>query len=352
MASSSHDQHLPIITDPRQLARILHVDATSLLAVHDVYPVRVSSYYLELLQRHGEPLWKQVIPDMAELEDMEGVPDPLNEEHLSPVPGLVHKYPGQALFLVSDQCATYCRFCTRKRNVGKAAMHIDDDTIDAGIAYLRENASIHDVLLSGGDPLMLSDQRLESILIALRRIPSIDIIRIGTRIPCTLPIRVTRRLAAMLKKYHPLYINTHFNHPAEITAEAALACQYLADAGIPLGCQTVLLRGVNDQPDILKQLFLRLLKIRVKPYYLFQMDLTRGTSHFRTDIDTGQAIMHALTGIVSGMALPTYALDAPGGGGKIPLTPNYISKQGCTIAFTPPLGGPTCAYPNKTCLCR
>ena len=333
------------VSDPEQLAHILGIPQESLAAVHHTYPLRISSYYLELIKQYGAPLWRQMIPDIKELEDTSGFVDPLNEENLSPVPGLVHKYPGQALFLVSDQCACYCRFCTRKRKVGKAEMSINKETIDAGINYLKKNPSIYDVLLSGGDPFMLTDQCLENLLASLRRIPSIAIIRIGTRIPCTFPFRVTKRFAAMLKKYHPLYINTHFNHPAEVTPEAALACQYLADAGIPLACQTVLLRGINDSPELLKQLFLRLLKIRVRPYYLFQMDLTRGTSHFRTDIDTGQSIMHTLIGDIPGMALPTYALDAPGGGGKIPLTPNFIEKRDNHIEFTPPLGK-TCSYPT------
>jgi len=334
------------ITTPEQLARALDLPVEPLKAVHAVYPLRVSAYYLDLIKKTGLPLWKQAVPDLRELNDDDGMIDPLAEENLSPVPCLVHKYPDRALFLVAGECATYCRFCTRKRKVGKPEMVIDDATIAAGLDYLRRTPAISDILVSGGDPLMLSLTRLEHILKAPPAIPSIVTIRIGTRIPCTLPMRVTAELAAMLKQYHPLYINTHFNHPAEITAEAAQACTRLADAGIPLGCQTVLLRGVNDSPEIIRELLYRLIQIRVKPYYLFQADLTKGTSHFRTTIDTGLDIMRQLIGHVSGMAVPTYALDAPGGGGKIPLTPDYILRMDNSLDFVT-YRGDSCTYPNR-----
>lgn len=330
---------------PEQLAEHLGLPVEPLSAVHAVYPLRISRYYLDLIRQVGPPLWKQAVPDLQELDDPDGQEDPLAEENLSPVPGLVHKYADRALFLVSNECAMYCRFCTRKRKVGKPGMAIDDETIAAGIDYLRRTPAICDVLLSGGDPLMLADHRLEAILRELRTIPSIVTIRIGTRIPCTLPARVTPALAAMLKQFHPLYINTHFNHPAEITPEAEDACALLADAGIPLGCQTVLLRGVNDDAEILRQLLYGLLRIRVRPYALYQADLTRGTGHFRTTVDTGQAIMRQLIGHLSGMAVPTYALDAPGGGGKIPLTPNYLDSLGRSLDFRTYTGAP-CSYPN------
>ena len=333
------------ITTPEALAQALDIPVEPLRAVHAVYPLRISSYYLNLIRQHGLPLWKQAVPDLLELSDDVGLTDPLNEENLSPVPCLVHKYPDRALLLVSNQCAMYCRFCTRKRKVGKPEMIVDDEAIAAGLDYLKRTPTISDILVSGGDPLMLSVARLERILKALRTIPSIATIRIGTRVPCTLPSRVTPRLAAMLKKYHPLFINTHFNHPAEITPEAAQACGYLADAGIPLGCQTVLLRGVNDDPDIIRELLYRLIRIRVKPYYLFQADQTKGTSHFRTTVDTGFAIMRQLIGHVSGMAIPTFALDAPGGGGKIPLTPNYVTSIGPSLDFMS-YTGQSCSYPN------
>ncbi len=328
------------------MAEELDLPVEPLRAVHAVYPLRVSRYYLDLIRRIGPSLWKQAVPDLQELDDPAGLDDPLDEENLSPVAGLVHKYPDRALFLVSNECAMYCRFCTRKRKVGKPGMVIDDRTIAAGLDYLRRTPAICDVLLSGGDPLMLADSRLETILRELRTIPSIVTIRIGSRIPCTLPSRVTQELAAMLRQFHPLYLNTHFNHPAEITPEAERACALLADAGIPLGCQTVLLRGVNDDAQTMRQLLYALLRIRVRPYALYQADLTRGTGHFRTTVDTGQAIMRQLIGHLSGMAVPTYALDAPGGGGKIPLTPGYVDSVGRTLDFRTYTGA-ACSYPNE-----
>ncbi|MGD9948972.1 MAG: KamA family radical SAM protein [Desulfobulbus sp.] len=322
------------------------VEQAALEQIARIYPMRISLYYLDLIEAPGDPIWRQAVPDPLELIDPQGLEDPLDEENLSPVPNLVHKYPDRALFLISSECSVYCRFCTRKRKVGRAEMRITEDTISAGLEYLRETPAINDVLLSGGDPLMLSDQRLEDILTRLRSIKSVKTIRIGTRVPCTLPSRVTQDLAQMLARFHPLYINTHFNHPRELTPQAHQACGLLANAGIPLGCQTVLLRGVNDSTKTLAELFRGLLKMRVKPYYLFQIDQTRGTSHFRTTIDTGLAIMSGLIGHISGMAVPTYALDAPGGGGKIPLTPKYISACGEDLEFTTYKGSP-CSYPNR-----
>lgn len=334
------------ITSPRKLAEQLGINSRELEQVAARYPLRINPYYLELIKESGVPLYRQAVPDLRELHDREGLIDPLDEENLSPVPNLVHKYPDRALFLVSRECAMYCRFCTRKRKVGKKAMVINDRTIAAGLEYLKKTPEIREVLLSGGDPLLLTDQKLDQLLGAVRAIPSLEVIRIGTRIPCTLPMRITPELTSILKKYHPLYINTHFNHPAEITKEAAIACTRLADAGIPLGCQTVLLRGINDEAPIMAELFRKLLAIRVKPYYLFQADLTRGTGHFRTRIETGLALMRELIGHVSGMAVPTFALDAPGGGGKIPLTPDYIQHLSETLEFTT-YRGLNCSYPNR-----
>lgn len=333
------------LTSPEKLARILDCDPAEAAAVNSRYPLRISPYYLELIKRVGEPLYRQAVPDIRELEDPQGMADPLAEESLSPVPNLVHRYPDRALFLVSSQCAMYCRFCTRKRKVGKASMRVSEETLAAGLEYLRNTSQIREVLISGGDPLLLSDQHIDKILRRLREIRHIKVIRIGTRTPCTLPMRITPELVNMLKKYHPLYINTHFNHPAEITRQAEQACSLLADAGIPLGCQTVLLKGVNDSLPVIRELFYRLLEVRVRPYYLMQADLTEGTAHFRTDIKTGLAIMRGLIGTVSGMALPTYILDAPGGKGKIPLTPNYIlSHQEDKLEFKNYQGIP-CSYP-------
>ncbi len=333
------------VTRPEQLSDIPGIDIAQIKKVHEKFPLRISFYYAELMRKHGQPLQKQAIPDPLELRDPDGMVDPLDEENLSPVPNLVHKYPDRALFLVSNECSMYCRFCTRKRKVGTSSMVINDHTICQGLDYLRRTPAIKDVLISGGDPLMLPDHKLEDIIKNVRAIPSVISIRIGTRIPCTMPARITPKLAAMLKKHHPLYINTHFNHPAELTPEAMQACTLLADAGIPLGCQTVLLRGVNDSAEIIRELMYGLIRMRVKPYYLFQADLTQGTAHFRTKVEKGIAIMRELIGSVSGMAVPTYALDAPGGGGKIPITPDYIQNIGDTFDFTT-YQGRKCSYPN------
>jgi len=333
------------IVHPGELPIQFEFDSSDLERVTNEYPMRINPYYLGLIRRVGDPIWRQAIPDKQELQDAVCQEDPLNEENLSPVPNLVHKYPDRALLLVASQCAVYCRFCTRKRKVGTKRMVVSRDTIKAGLEYLRRTPDIRDVLVSGGDPLLLADEQLQWILESLRRIPSIEVIRIGSRVPCTLPMRVTKKLAALLKRYHPLYLNTHFNHPAEITPEAALACSRLADAGIPLGCQTVLLRGVNDTPEVIKTLMRKLLRIRVKPYYLFQTDLTKGTNHFRTSIEKGQTIMRSLIGHLSGLAVPTYAVDAPGGGGKIPLTPNYVLRYGPQLIFNN-YCGTTCTYGN------
>jgi lysine 2,3-aminomutase len=313
----------------------------SIARAASLYPMRINPYYMGLIQKKDDPIWKQAVPSIDELQDEVCFDDPLNEENLSPVPNLIHKYPDRVLFLVSSQCAMYCRFCTRKRKVGTQRMVISKETVAAGIDYIGSHPEIRDVLISGGDPLLLADERLDEILTAVRAISSVEIIRIGTRVPCTLPMRVTVRLAKLLKKFHPLYINTHFNHPAEITPQSAKACGRLADAGIPLSCQTVLLRGINDDPHIMRELMHRLLRIRVRPYYLFQADMTRGTNHFRTSIATGKEIMRSLIGYTSGLAVPTYALDAPGGGGKIPLLPDYITDDGDRLVFT--------NYQGKTC---
>ncbi len=293
----------------------MNCDTNALRAIIANFPMRINPYFLNLIQSPGDPIWKQVIPDSAEIHDHVCSEDPLGEDFLSPVPNLVHKYPDRVLLLVTNQCAMYCRFCTRKRKVGTEKMVITDKTLEAGYKYLRQHPSIREVLISGGDPLLLPDDKIESILSNLRKIETIEVIQIGTRIPSVLPMRITENLISILKGLHPLYINTHFNHPFEITEESSLACNRLADAGIPLGCQTVLLRGVNDDRGTLKELFLNLLKIRVKPYYLFQADLTKGTNHFRTKTHEGIDIMRNLYGHISGMAIPTLALDGPGGKG-------------------------------------
>jgi len=242
----------------------------------------------------------------------------------SPVPNLVHRYPDRVLLMVTTQCPIYCRFCTRKRLIGQPG-YVTKQTIQQGIDYIAQHTEVRDVILSGGDPLLLSDDYLEWVLKSLRAIPHLELIRIGSRVPGSLPQRITKKLCRMLKRYHPLYMNLHFNHPDEITPESKKACERLADAGIPLGSQTVLLKGVNDDPETMKTLMQKLLSIRVKPYYLYQADITKATDHFRTSVETGLNIMRHLRGFTSGMAVPHYVIDAPGGGGKIAvLPPDYV----------------------------
>jgi len=300
-------------------------DAEEIDEVRAVYPMRIPRYYYNLIREKGDPIWMQSVPTAQELHDEDAPEDPLNEDEDSPVPRLTHRYPDRVLLLITDRCPMYCRFCTRKRMVGRAS-DITEKTIAAGIQYIRKHTEIRDVLLSGGDPLMVSDQKLEFIISSLRAIPHVEIIRIGTKFPCVLPSRITDDLCNMLKKYHPIYLNTHFNHPREITPQAKEACERLANAGIPVGCQTVLLRGVNDDPEIMKELMHKLLLMRVRPYYLYQADLTRGTNHFRTRVEVGLQMIQALRGHTTGFASPQFVIDAPGGGGKIPLMPEYVVR--------------------------
>ncbi|MBN2104456.1 KamA family radical SAM protein [bacterium] len=311
------------IRSARELSLPLNNISDRLKSVTDVYPMQINPYFLKLCNQKGAALKRQVIPDIRELDDTVGWTDPLAEDRDSPVQNLTRRYPDRVLFLVSNVCGVYCRFCTRKRKIGHWRP-IKDKTIDCGVRYIREHPEIKDVLLSGGDPLLLDNDRLAWILDKIRNIPHVDIIRLGSRAPGVLPQRITPSLVRMLKKYTPLYLNLHFNHPDEITEEVKLACRRLANAGIPMGSQTVLLRGINDRVDILRRLFRELLKIRIRPYYLLQADLTRGTDHFRTRIETGLEIMKQLRGYISGMAVPHYVIDLPGGGGKVPLIPNHV----------------------------
>jgi len=314
------------ITKAVELVGRLSVEPMEVQKVISRYPMRINPYYLSLIREPADPIWLQAVPDIRELRDEDGLEDPLMEERQSPVPNLTHRYPDRVLFLVSNQCAMYCRFCTRKRKVGRA-FKVTEETIALGIEYIERHKEVRDVLLSGGDPFLLSDRSIERILSSLRRIKHVEIIRIGTRVPCTLPQRITVRLANMLKRYHPLYMSTHFNHPDEITTEASKACARLADVGIPLGCQTVLLRGVNDEPGVMKRLMQGLLRIRVRPYYLYQADLAQGTQHFRTPVDKGLEIIDSLRGYTSGFCVPHFVVDLPDGGGKIPLLPNYLLER-------------------------
>jgi len=290
------------------------------------FQARINPYYLSLIRYPGDPIWLQCVPDETELNDIDAPEDPLGEDSMSPVPNITHRYPDRVLFLTTSQCGMYCRFCTRKRKVGNSSK-ISMRGLESAFKYIEEHKEIRDVILSGGDPLMLTDAMLEKILQRLRQIPHVEIIRLGTRMPVVLPHRITPKLVRMLKKYHPIYVNTHFNHPWEITPESKRACELLADAGIPIGNQTVLMKGVNDDPEVIKELFRKLLLIRVRPYYLYQADLTKGANHFRTPIKVGLEIMDKLRGHTSGLAVPYYVIDAPGGGGKIPLLPQYILYQ-------------------------
>jgi lysine 2,3-aminomutase len=254
--------------------------------------------------------------------------DPCGEDKDSPVPGLVHRYPDRVLLLVTDQCAVYCRYCTRRRLVGSNERSITQGNFEEVLKYLKSHRKVRDVLLSGGDPLLLENERLEEILSRLRALSHIELLRIGTRAPVTLPQRITGGLVRMLKRYHPLMISIHFTHPKEITDAVKRACNELADGGIPLGSQTVLLKGINDKPSIMKKLVQELLKIRVRPYYIYQCDLATGTEHFRTSVATGIQIIEKLRGHTTGYAVPTYVVDAPGGGGKIPVEPDYVMSRG------------------------
>lgn len=313
------------VTNGEKLADDFGANAEEIAAVCRNYPMRIPRYYYNLIQEKGDPIWKQSVPSINELMDECAPEDPLNEEEDSPVPRLTHRYPDRVLLLITDRCPMYCRFCTRKRMVGRTST-ITEKTIAMGIDYIRSHPEIRDILLSGGDPLMVSDRKLEHIISSLRAIPHVQIIRIGTRFPCVLPSRISESLCAMLKKYHPIFVNTHFNHPREITPQSREACERLANAGIPVGCQTVLMKGVNDDPVVLKELMHKLLMMRVRPYYLYQADLTRGTNHFRTRVEAGLEIMQSLRGYTTGFGVPQFVIDAPGGGGKIPLMPDYVVK--------------------------
>ena len=299
--------------------------------VVDIFPARINSYFLSQIKNENDPLWKQVVPTLDELDDIVDeesllVSDPLNEEGDMPVPELVHRYPDRVLLMVNNQCPIICRFCTRKRKIGFPGV-VTRETLRQGIDYIRKHSEVRDVILSGGDPLLVPDKELDRILSELRSIPHLEIIRIGTRVPGTLPQRVTPELCDILKKYHPLYFNMHFNHPEEITPEVEKACNMLADTGIPLGSQTVLLKGVNDDTGVMKELMHKLLMIRIKPYYIYQADMAMGTDHFRTDVQKGLNLISDLQGHTSGMGVPYFVIDAPGGGGKVRLLPNTVIEH-------------------------
>ncbi len=313
------------LTKPEEIAERFGLDVEEVKKVAKNFKFRITPYYANLIKEKGDPIYRQIVPDPAELAENSGAADPLNEDEDSPVPSIVHRYPDRVLFLVSHSCGSYCRFCTRKRKVGDSTK-INPRSIEDGLDYIRQHTEIRDVIISGGDPLMLSDNKLEYILKSLRAIEHIQILRIGSRMPCFLPQRITPKLVKMLQRYHPLYMNVHFNHPDEITEEAARALNLLANAGIPLGNQTVLLKGVNDDPEVMKKLVQKLLTVRVRPYYIYQADYVKGTEYLRTKVSKGLEIIQAIRGWTSGLAVPQFVIDAPGGGGKIPLLPAYVQS--------------------------
>jgi lysine 2,3-aminomutase len=297
------------------------------LDARDLFRVDVTPYFVSLINPDdpNDPIRRQVIPTAGEMADFTGMmEDSLAEDQHSPVPGLVHRYPDRVLMLVTTQCASYCRYCTRARIVGDPASTFTKAEFEQQLDYLRQTPQVRDVLLSGGDPLTLAPKVLEDLLIRLREIPHIEVLRIGSRVPVFMPMRITDELCEMLQQFHPLYLNIHVNHPNEISAELAEACDRLSRAGIPLGNQSVLLAGVNDCVHIQRRLVQSLVRIRVRPYYLYQCDLVEGSGHFRTPVAKGIEIIEGLRGHTSGFAVPTFVVDAPGGGGKIPIMPNYL----------------------------
>jgi len=301
------------------------IDVEALRPAFDGFQVRITPAALEQIKEVGDPMWNQYVPSVRELEVVDGVVDSLDEDGDSPVPNITHRYPDRVLFLVSPVCASYCRFCTRRRKVGDPEK-IPLNQYDSAFDYIRSHPEVRDIILSGGDPMMLSDRRIEYILQKLREIPHVEIIRIGSRITSHLPERITAEFCDMVQKYHPIYMNTHFNHPSELTPASVAALDRLSRAGVVLGCQTVLLKGVNDTPEVMMKLMHELLKARVRPYYIYMADQVAGGEHFRTMVQTGLEIIKALRGWTSGLAVPHFVIDAPGGGGKVPLLPEYVES--------------------------
>jgi lysine 2,3-aminomutase len=302
-----------------------NIDVEALKPAFDNFQMRITPEVLDLIKEVDDPIWRQYIPTTEELEVTDGVIDSLDEDADSPVPNITHRYPDRVLFLVSPVCATYCRFCTRRRKVGDPEK-IPLNQYESAFQYIRDHPEVRDVILSGGDPMMLSDRRIEFILQNLRAIPHVEIIRIGSRITAHLPERITPEFCEMVQKYHPIYMNTHFNHPSELTPNTVASLDRLSKAGVVLGAHTVLLRGVNDDPKVMMKLMHELLKARVRPYYIYMADQVAGGEHFRTMVQTGLEIMQALRGWTSGLAIPYFVIDSPGGGGKVPLLPEYVES--------------------------
>lgn len=335
-----------------ELKKIMTLSEKEIMAINNLkgrLPLRMTPYFASLIydSKPGNPLRRNVIPVVEELlVSRSEQSDPLHEQESSPVKGIVHRYPDRVLFTVTQVCSNYCRYCTRSHSVGKLDK-LGKQDFEKAFAYISAHKEVRDVLISGGDPLTLSDQTLEYILYNIRKIEHVEIIRIGTRVPVVLPMRITDDLIKMLRKYHPLFLSLHFSHPSEITEECAKACNKLADGGFPLGSQTVLLKGINDNVPVMKELMHKLLKIRVRPYYLYQCDLIPGSGHFRTTVKKGLEIMHGLRGYTSGYAVPTFVIDAPGGGGKIPLLPNYVVEHNDEHIVLRNYKGIKCEYPEK-----
>jgi lysine 2,3-aminomutase len=321
------------ITDVQKLKKIINLttkEEEDIAEVLKKFRMGITPYYAAHMDKndHRCPIRMQAVPTIEETHVSDAdMLDPLHEDGDSPVPGLTHRYPDRVLLLITDQCSMYCRHCTRRRFAGQDDHAVPMEKIDKAIEYIKGATEVRDVLLSGGDALLMSDEKLEYIIKKLREIPHVEIIRIGTRTPVVCPQRITDDLVNMLKKYHPIWLNTHFNHPKEITPESKEAIRKLADGGVPLGNQSVLLRGINDCVFIMKDLVHELTKIRIRPYYIYQCDLSLGISHFRTTVGKGIEIIEGLRGHTSGFAVPTFVVDAPGGGGKIPVMPNYVVSR-------------------------
>ncbi|ASJ56202.1 lysine 2,3-aminomutase [Brevibacillus formosus] len=337
------------VDDLKQVINLTPEEEEGVRISAQTIPLNITPYYAHLMDPDdsSDPVRMQSVPLSSEMVrtkyDME---DPLHEDTDSPVPGLTHRYPDRVLFLVTNQCSMYCRYCTRRRFSGQIGMGVPKKQLDACIDYIRSRPEVRDVLLSGGDGLLINDRVLEYIISSLRDIPHVEIIRIGTRAPVVFPQRITENLCNILKKYHPVWLNTHFNHPKEITPEAKLACEMLANAGVPLGNQAVILAGINDCANTMKKLVQDLVKIRVRPYYIYQCDLSEGIGHFRAPVSKGIEIIEHLRGHTSGYAVPTFVVDAPHGGGKIPVSPNYIISQASDKVVLRNFEGVITSYPE------
>lgn len=342
------------ITDAGTLSKMFDLTEDELAAMKEIsLPFRITPYYASLLYgRDPEyPLRKTMIPRTSELIRSFGeAADPLSEESMSPVPNLVHRYPDRVLFLATEFCSSYCRYCTRHRVVGnKNELHrFNSKCWDESIDYIARHTEVRDVLISGGDPLTMPDAKIDYLLSRIRAIPHVEIIRLGTKVPAVLPQRITPKLLRILKKYHPLMISIHFTHPDELTPESSAACSRLADAGIPLGSQTVLLKGVNNDAKVMTELFHKLLMARVRPYYLYQCDPVIGSAHFRTSVDEGLDMIRQIRGFTSGYAVPHYVIDAPGGGGKIPLIPKYFQGEDDDYVYLKNFEGKDYKYPKHS----